>query len=44
MILRQVITDARAALEALFDGDLAEFNNLLRSRGLNPLISDGEGG
>ena len=40
-ILRDVLMNARADLDELLEGDLMEFNQLLRDRGLNPLISDG---
>lgn len=42
-LLRSMLTEARARLDEVVAGELAEFNQLLRSRGLNPLISDGDG-
>jgi len=42
ILLRAILTDARANLDAVLAGDLAAFNQLLRDRGLNPLISDME--
>jgi photosystem II stability/assembly factor-like uncharacterized protein len=41
-LLRAVLTDARADLDTILDGELAALNQLLRDRGLNPLISDRE--
>jgi hypothetical protein len=41
VLLRETLMDARARLDALLSEDVAEFNRLLRDRGLNPLISDG---
>jgi hypothetical protein len=40
VLLREILMDARANLDALLAGDVAAFNQLLRDRGLNPLISD----
>lgn len=40
LLLRDALIRARQDLGALVDGDLADFNRLLRDRGLNPLISD----
>jgi photosystem II stability/assembly factor-like uncharacterized protein len=42
VILRNILMDARADLDALLAGDVAAFNQLLRDRGLNPLISDSD--
>ena len=43
VLLRSQLIDARAALDRVLDDELAAFNQLLRERGLNPLISDGDG-
>ena len=43
VLLREILMDARADLDALLAGDVAAFNQLLRDRGLNPLISDTDG-
>ena len=40
VLLRSVLMNARADLDALLETDLAALNQLLRDRGLNPLISD----
>jgi photosystem II stability/assembly factor-like uncharacterized protein len=40
IMLRDTLMSAREALDALLESDLADFNQLLRDRGLNPLISD----
>lgn len=40
VLLREILMNARADLDALLETDLAAFNQLLRDRGLNPLISD----
>lgn len=40
VLLRNILMSARADLDALLERELAEFNQLLRDRGLNPLISD----
>ena len=42
-LLRTMLLDARADLDSVIAGGLADFNELLRVRGLNPLISDGDG-
>ena len=39
VLLRSMLIDARAELDAFISSELAEFNNTLRERGLNPLIS-----
>lgn len=39
-VLLEILTTSEEALQALIDGDLMRFNQLLRERGLNPLISD----
>jgi hypothetical protein len=43
VLLRSRLEAARVQLDVLLDSELAEFNQRLRSRGLSPLISDGEG-
>ena len=40
ILLRNILMSARDDLGALLETDLAAFNQLLRDRGLNPLISD----
>ena len=40
ILLRDILMSAREDLSALLERDLAAFNQLLRDRGLNPLISD----
>ncbi len=39
VILNEILMNARAELEELLDDDLDRFNQMLRDRGLNPLIS-----
>ena len=41
-LLRDQLLRVRAGLDDLLDDELTAFNQLLRARGLNPLISDGE--
>ena len=43
VILREILMNARTELEALLSGEVTDFNQLLRDRGLNPLISDNDG-
>ncbi len=40
VLLRELLMESRDQLDALLAGELAAFNQLLRDRGLNPLISD----
>ena len=40
VLLHDSLLDARSRLDALLQDELAAFNQLLRDRGLNPLISD----
>ena len=40
-LLRDALVNARTDLDLLLETRLADFNQLLRERGLNPLISDG---
>ncbi len=41
ILLRDALMDARAELERVLTEQVAAFNDLVRARGLNPLISDG---
>jgi hypothetical protein len=43
LVLREILMNARAALDDLVEDDLANFNRVLTERGLNPLISEDEG-
>jgi photosystem II stability/assembly factor-like uncharacterized protein len=43
VILREILMNARTELDALLSGEVTDFNQLLRDRGLNPLISDNDG-
>ena len=42
VMLRDQLVRVRADLDDLLDDELTAFNQLLRARGLNPLISDGD--
>ncbi len=41
-VLVKILVDTEQSLDALLSGGLAKFNQTLRDRGLNPLISDSE--